>query len=300
MKNIAFLILTIAVVTSCTTTQNLEQIQLSKNNYLMTHRSNPTGESGKRDSIIIYKTESKPLASVNLDSDKLLITIPSKDDLTVVYISRAFTDTDLPDQKKYMILNEYYYLDLLNSHDTNLRNELGNEIKLTNKPIIKCDEKWSDYRFSGKLKYFEKKQIFQTIVIPFKIRAKTNSKPSDFSTGFNAGFAYGWQWKRTTIKPIFHKEDKKMKGYDKKELAFSLAPFIGLTPVKLNPDNTNNTILTEKSVVGYSAGAIGVFEINNFNLGIAFGFDHGVEDSENWDYQNKIWTGLVIGIDLIK
>lgn len=91
-----------------------------------------------------------------------------------------------------------------------------------------------------------------------------------------------------------------MVGYETRKFSVIASPFIGLTTVGLTPENTQQSIQVDQSVLGVSTGATVAIKINNFNIGPAIGFDWGLKNSDKWVYQGSRWIGIIIGIDTFK
>ena len=299
MKYIIIFFAVILITTSCSTNRTLTQVKLKEGTTLISHHENDKAIPARENHFIVSKTKKGAIASIKLEEDKIRISMNNKSDL--IHLDTIYTKTDLgiEEDSKYRIGNKFAYYSTLKGEKLKL-----DSLDLSDDGISYLDDTKDTlndaYFISTDLKYTKNKTVFQTLTIPFKFRSATNDKPSTVSTGFNAGIALGYQWNSTKINPIYAENKNSMIGYDKRDIAFSLAPFVGLNSIKLNMDNTNQSVLTERNVLGVSFGGVGVVTINKFNLGLAMGFDYGLEDSKDWDYQGGFWTGLVLGLDIIK
>jgi len=156
------------------------------------------------------------------------------------------------------------------------------------------------YAGSKSFKYIEQAPVFQAVSVPFKVRPRANdSIPYEVSTSANVGFAFGWEFTHKWYSNIYEGGS----GLKSRTRQFSYAPsvFFGPTTVALKNGNTNNLIGKDRTILGLNAGAMMVFGVSRFDVGLAAGFDWGLgKPSKNWIYQGKPWFGLVVGFEFIK
>ena len=80
---------------------------------------------------------------------------------------------------------------------------------------------------------------------------------------------------------------------------FSFGVFTGFGNTFMSPTNTNNILQQEYDGIVWSKGVAGILAVNNFTLGLAFGFDNLLDKNHsNWNYKNKPWVGLAFGLNL--
>ena len=137
----------------------------------------------------------------------------------------------------------------------------------------------------------ETNTAFSVVNIPFKIRLKTDSLPSNVETGIeNAGIFIG---RKREIKRYF---------YNGKETthAISAGIFFSPTAIKLNAENTDGKVETEVTQLAISTG-IGfsyTYQKLSFMI-IPLGFDFGITSkTSKWVYNGKYWFGFGLGIDV--
>jgi hypothetical protein len=157
---------------------------------------------------------------------------------------------------------------------------------------------------SGAFKYLEIKPVYQALSIPFKLRPKLNDTiKSVASASFNVGITAGLKFTHNVYKKVYFEDKGKqtfLNNYTKK-LSFSPGWFLGPTVIDLKAANTNNIIKKDRSVAGLTTGAFIVVGYNEFNLGLAAGWDLGLNEAgKSWIYHKKPWVGFVLAIDLIK
>ncbi|WP_027065557.1 hypothetical protein [Maribacter sp. Hel_I_7] len=310
----SILLLSIFLFGSCATTTTLDFVKLNKGNILYKTVEDKKAIKNREHDIIIYESKKGAIVKLELDENKLVLKPSSlKSDFKVLDTIKTKTDLVNDTSGKLKLFDAYTYQNKFSANKTKLgltgliddlalNDRISDELKeLSLKPLLNQieTEKDNEFKKSVPIIYSDNKMVFQTLTIPFKIRGKKGEMPSTVATNFNAGIAYGYQWNLSKVWPIYGKNGS-MVGYEKNKITFSLAPFAGLTTVGLTPENTAPDILVNQTVMGYSIGTAGVFSFNKLNLGLAFGLDHGFGNAENWIYQDKLWTGIVIGLDLIK
>ncbi|MCL7753074.1 hypothetical protein [Polaribacter sp. Z022] len=298
MRKLIILLVTFVIFCSCSSTRTLDVQKLSKGTVITTYKENiASTETVRFHDIYIYKAEKNVDVKIKIEDDKIRFKPLNLKDFKLLDSIKTNIDFDT-DSDGLRLADRYAFTK--NGLKAEELIKIGKGQFYTDAKELKSNNKFIKTKA---IKYTTNKPVFQTLTIPFKIRSEKGGLSSTVSTNFNAGIAYGYQWNKTSLTPIYNSYNKgqvKMAGYDKRTLSFSLSPFLGLTPVTLKASNTNNTITEEKSVLGLSFGGAGVFTINRVNIGLALGFDYGLNDSKNWVYQGELWTGIVLGLDLIK
>ncbi|WP_423999477.1 hypothetical protein [Maribacter sp. IgM3_T14_3] len=290
-----FLFTLVGLLLSCSTTKSLDIIKLNRGNLLYSVENvDENGDMINESTVRAYKSKRGARAKLNLENKKLTL---EPYNLTADFDDNSYSlKKDIGDTGGNLKLLDKFSKSK-NVVTGNIEQEI-NSVKANTYSFESTDFEDTNLKQSGTLRYSENKLVFQTLSIPLKIRGKEGDFPSTVSTNFNAGIAYGHQWNLSRVNPIYNEGE--MVGYEKESISFSLAPFFGLTSVALTAENTNPDISISQTVMGYSFGAAGVFSFNRLNLGLALGIDHGFGNAENWIYQDKLWTGIVIGLDLIK
>ena len=148
-------------------------------------------------------------------------------------------------------------------------------------------------------RYFDIKLALQTITIPLKFRNKVGDGtkyPSTVETGVNIGFAPVLKWSLNVFNPIDKTMGKTLNTYS---VNAGTLLNLGATSL-LNTENSPGLLLNRKAAT-LSYGGFVLFGMNNLNFGYAFGWDKVFGSNGNfWIYQNKLWHGLVISLDIIK
>ncbi len=160
-----------------------------------------------------------------------------------------------------------------------------------------------DSAIISKLKYLDIKPVLQGLTFPLKIRPKLTSPslldsfPQTVETAFSAALALGW-------KLSYNVFDSKENPWGQYTNSYSFMPgiFLGVGAEDLEKTNTRNPVITfgtKAATISY--GLFFVVGYNRINLGYGLGWDHAFgEGSSSWLYQNKLWHGITVGVDIIK
>lgn len=118
------------------------------------------------------------------------------------------------------------------------------------------------------------------ITIPFKIRPSAEGFPMQLNTNFSTALYLG-------------KRKEMLKS------GYGYGILIGIGAVTMNPDVTKQKITEEYDGFVSSLGLAGLYDAGRFNLGLAAGIDHLMDNNrQKWIYQHKIWIGVLFGINL--
>lgn len=297
MRQLIFFITISILIVSCSSTKSIDITNLSKGNTLYELEYSEEGES--KSIVKIYKSKRNAKVKLDLTNENFSLTPYNLEDDFELVQEMALDKNIGSTEKKLKLLDKFATsTDVESATIVELDGLKGlNDPAKAFKSVKLYDD--LDFEKSVPLRFNENKMVFQTLTIPFKIRGKEGDLPSTVATNFNAGIAYGYQWNLSQLNPFYGKNNQ-MVGYELEKLSFALAPFAGLTTVALTAENTEPDININQTVMGFSVGAAGVFSFNRLNLGLAVGIDHGFGRANDWVYQDKLWTGIVIGLDLIK
>ena len=133
--------------------------------------------------------------------------------------------------------------------------------------------------------------------IPLKYRPQQSDVPQQLNTNLNGAFYVGYRTDKYLLKYIANPKGKVDRNIN--HFGFSIGVFTGFGNTFLSPTTTNNNVQQEYDGVVWNKGIAGIVAINNFTLGIAFGFDNLLDkNSSYWIYQSKPWVGLAFGLNL--
>ncbi|MBC7390725.1 MAG: hypothetical protein H7329_16050 [Opitutaceae bacterium] len=135
------------------------------------------------------------------------------------------------------------------------------------------------------------------LTLPVKYRFSTSSLPSQLNTNINGAFYFGY---RTDIYKLKYKKNILRKYIRQKtHYGFSMGAFTGLGSTAINPWVTENHIALEYDGIVWSKGLAGILAIDNFTIGIGFGWDYLTDKNRKyWIYHNMPWLGLAFGLNL--
>ncbi len=135
------------------------------------------------------------------------------------------------------------------------------------------------------------------VTMPFKYRPTQRGFPQQFNTQLNGAVYLGF---RNDVYQIKYKQNP-LKKYDRQttHYGFSFGLFTGIGGSAINPWVTNNVVGYEYDGVVWAKGVGAFIGINNFNIGLALGFDDLLDENKDfWIYQQKPWLGLAFGLNL--
>ena len=140
----------------------------------------------------------------------------------------------------------------------------------------------------------------QALSIPIKIHPATQSNgieyPAQTEANFNVGIALGIKY---GINKFF---SSKNKFWNTNTVTYSLTPgaFINLGATSLDADNAPG-ITKKVTLPTFSCGGVLLLGINSFHIGYALGVDNILgKEKEFYIYQNQLWYGFIISVDVAK
>ncbi|WP_395046714.1 hypothetical protein [Flavobacterium sp.] len=135
------------------------------------------------------------------------------------------------------------------------------------------------------------------LTIPFKYRSSQKDLPKQFTTNLNGEIYLGY---RTDFYNLRYKGNP-LKKFERKitHYGFSFGLFTGFGATAMNPSVTQEQIAKEYDGTVWSKGIAGIIGIDNFTIGLAYGFDDLMDSNKkHWIYQQKPWFGLAFGLNL--
>lgn len=133
------------------------------------------------------------------------------------------------------------------------------------------------------------------LTIPIKIRPAVKDFPGQLNADFSAALYFGYRKDSYRIQSFTPEVSKlKIKG-----AGYGYGAFIGIGAVAMNPFVSQHQIDYEYDGFVLNGGFAGIYDAKKFNLGLAIGIDHLTDKNrKNWIYQDKLWFGLLFGINL--
>jgi hypothetical protein len=132
----------------------------------------------------------------------------------------------------------------------------------------------------------------------FKIRPQIQTVlPIQLNSNFNGNIYLG---RRKDIYKIEYKINSLNKHQRQvNHFGFSGGVFLGLGNTNMNSSTTNNMVTKEYDGLIFQKGISGIIAINKLSVGLSIGFDNLLdENNKYWIYQNKMWYGLMFGLNL--
>lgn len=267
------------MLTSCAETKNI-----SNGNSLYKYVNNQR-ISGKNDQVFEYKVIKKFKSKIKDKTDYYQISIEK--------------DTSKLKQIDLLSLKDEYLLkiDSAEVDPSNVSNFSGLE---------------NSFYTSENRKFLNNKQFEKTnfcfnygkfaltaMTIPLKYRGGVGNdtiNPPTLETGFNVNFAPSYRFNWSNFNP-----SKKFLGNTLTNYSLAIGTLIGVGGTDLDTKSNSPGLLSNRKSTTLTYGGMILFGLNSFGVGYAFGFDNVLgTGSQYWVYQNKIWHGIIVSVDLIK
>ncbi|GAB3731768.1 hypothetical protein [Spirosoma lituiforme] len=145
---------------------------------------------------------------------------------------------------------------------------------------------------------FQRSEIdVDVFTLPFKIRPAQAAIPAQLNSNFNAALyvgrridLYSYTWK--AISPTYAVRQFQSRG-------FGYGLFAGIGSVAINDFVTRTPVGIEYEGVVINAGAAAIYDARVFNIGLAVGLDHLLDENrQRWIYQQRPWFGVLFGLNL--
>jgi hypothetical protein len=134
------------------------------------------------------------------------------------------------------------------------------------------------------------------LVTLFKYRPAIQNLPRQLTTDFSGNIFLGYRIDRFRVRKIETPAGQIKKIQHK---AVSIGAFGGLGSTDINSWTTNQATTDEYHGLVLCRGIALMFGINSLTVGVGFGRDYLTDrDQDNWIYQNKMWYGLTLSVNL--
>lgn len=135
------------------------------------------------------------------------------------------------------------------------------------------------------------------LTIPVKFRGGQQNIPNQLISEINASLYLGLR--NDLFKINYPIKPSGTRNRSIEHVGFSLGGLIGIGNSVINADVTNSAIINEYQGILMTKGIAGIIAINNFTVGVAYGWDHLLDSNQNnWIYHQKPWIGLSFGLNL--
>ncbi len=288
MKKIFYILISLSIC-SCSSNKSLTIVKIPKETNLVKAKAVTTAGNRTYD-LMVHQTTEQVDASITLEDNKIIIKVFDSSKIQLKETVNSNLDLDIEDEFDYSLTYDLMYKGTLEN------NIVDNSLLYDLHPY-----NGNEYLIGEKFNYKSSESITQALTVPFKFRGAMNHIPYEVTTGVNVGIGYGIKWKWSSLKPIYHKNQKKMVAYVDDDFSFALLPFAGFTTIKQTPSNTNNNIESDRTIIGLNYGVSALTQFNKLTIGVAYGFDKGLgEGVIYWLYQDKNWIGLIVGLEILK
>ncbi|MET2984801.1 hypothetical protein [Aureibaculum conchae] len=238
----------------------------------------------------------------NQDSGPIDITKPRPQDEYRVYKVLKTIKTKIGDKTDYLIIKNKDILKSENSVLIKTVKVVKSEAKkiALNNAIYTSESSITDFsEYQESFKYSQFQVALQTLSIPLKFRKRVDNGsmiPNQVETGVNIGLAPVAKLSLNVFNP-----SEKTMGKNTNQYSINGGLLLNLGATDLKAASSAPGISVDRKAATFTYGTFIMVGVNNFNLGYAIGWDNAIgNDSSKWVYQNKLWHGLVIALDIIK
>jgi hypothetical protein len=146
--------------------------------------------------------------------------------------------------------------------------------------------------------YSDWKFALQTLTIPFKFRKAIDDViiiPNQVESSINIGFAPVMKYNINVFNP-----GNKIMGKSLNQYSINTGLILNLGATDLNSTTNAPELKANRKASMFTYGTFIMIGINNINFGYAIGCDKVIgEGHSNWVYQGKIWSGIIIALNII-
>lgn len=160
-------------------------------------------------------------------------------------------------------------------------------------PLLSCKE-----HMPPEISFYNREFNLSLITIPLKFRPAVKGAPFQLNSDTNGALFAGLKKSRYGVNYSNAMDDLYERHIS--NIEFSYGIFLGVGNTLVSPSTTtDNEFDDEYDGVILQKGVAVFLGYNNFNLGVALGFDNLFGDDRNiWAYKNRPYIGLSIGLDL--
>ena len=138
---------------------------------------------------------------------------------------------------------------------------------------------------------------FDIFTLPFKVRPSREGVPAQLNTNFNAALYLGRR-----LDFFFLNRHRAPSGRTApliRTVGIGYGLFTGLGSSAISPDLTRGHATVDYEGFVLHSGAAFIYDARVFNVGAAVGVDRLLgADADYWLYQQKVWVGLLFGLNL--
>ncbi|MFN3404993.1 MAG: hypothetical protein ACK40G_12910 [Cytophagaceae bacterium] len=173
----------------------------------------------------------------------------------------------------------------------------GEYVVLRNQPIKSFPASTDDKSATSEYMLYKPSFDIGIVSVPVKFRPSVSGFPAQLNSEVNAAIYLGSRF--DLFKIHYHQTPIRIAERDINHLGFSVGIFGGIGSTFMNPWVTNYSIDSEYDGIVIIKGISGVIAFNNFSAGVAVGTDFLTDKNrQHWIYQEKLWLGLLLGINI--
>lgn len=257
-----------------------EYKQILPGNKVYKYINNQSTTDKGKDKIIEYEVKHKFSAKLSDKTTRYEIAKIKDDHPNLTPIDTA--DIDGADVASYAGMENIYY-----THENRKLFEVNSD------PLrVKYFEQENFWFYHGKF-------ALNALTIPLKFRKGVGDEalnPSTLETGFNVNFAPSYRLNWSSFNP-----SRKFLGNNLTNYSLTFGGLLGIGGTDLKTKTNAPGLLSDRKSTTLTYGGTIIFGFNSFGVGYAVGFDNVLgTGSKYWVYQNKVWHGIIVSVDLIK
>lgn len=254
--------------------------RFSKKNYFYTYndRKGPSEQSQ-----LMIVQPSKAFWGTLKEDGSIVIIKKDKNDTVIFKQIAVKNHDDHPADKQSLYKEEIYFPEVFYS-----KIDISNEPEVTDK--IR--------RSLKRIKYTDYKFILQAISVPLKFRKAIDTITYTTETGVNIAFGTGIKYSIN-----WYSANKTFLGQKTNTMSFTPGVLFGLGGVDIKSKVSAPASFKDRKEPIFTFGGFFMFGFNNINIGLVIGKDVGLKNggkANGWYYNHKTWTGVAIGIDILK
>lgn len=152
---------------------------------------------------------------------------------------------------------------------------------------------------SKAFKFYYGKFTLTGMTVPLKFRGGVGNdtiNPPTIETGFNINFAPSYRFNWSSFDP-----SRKFLGNTLTNYSITVGGLVGVGASDLKVKTNAPGLLSDRKSAIFTYGGMILFGLNSIGIGYAFGLDNVIgTGGKNWIYQNRMWHGITVSVDLIK
>lgn len=158
------------------------------------------------------------------------------------------------------------------------------------------EERWTGTS-KDHFRYTEAQFYLQPVTVALRFRGAVDTIPGTTEAGFNVGLSYGYK-----INSVRWSETKNALNSHTSRIGAAGGLLASIGAAELSSANTSGDAFTvSRKLPVLSLGVVLALSLNGFDMGVAGGVDQAIGGhTDDWNYQSKLWWGLVLGLAIFK